>query len=212
MSDLNSIGGLHCEMMKRCYNEKSVMYNCYGAKGITVCKEWHDRDIFRKWCNENGYVKGLRLQRIKAEENYCPQNCYLGTGSKKKPNGESQYHKNIRKEREQLKKKYGIPDNYCKLRIYRIYSGITLGETGEVGGSGGIVLSILMLAGGIVSIATRNTKGKGGNISLIILFGLASFFGFVLAGSYTDLKIWAGWCLINAILAVVAIVKSKKTE
>ena len=31
---------------------------------------------------------------------------------------------NIRKEREQLKKKYGIPDNYCKLRIYRIYSGI----------------------------------------------------------------------------------------
>ena len=87
--------------------------------------------------------------------------------------------------------------------------GNTLGETGEVGG---IVLSILMLAGGIVSIATRNTKGKGGNISLIILFGLASFFGFVLAGSYTDLKIWAGWCLINAILAVVAIVKSKKTE
>ena len=42
--------------------------------------------------------------------------------------------------------------------------GNTLGETGEVGGSGGIVLSILMLAGGIVSIATRNTKGKGGNI------------------------------------------------
>lgn len=30
--------------------------------------------------------------------------------------------------------------------------GNTLGETGEVGGSGGIVLSILMLAGGIVSI------------------------------------------------------------
>ena len=28
MSDLNSIGGLHYEMMKRCYNEKSVMYNC----------------------------------------------------------------------------------------------------------------------------------------------------------------------------------------
>ena len=90
--------------------------------------------------------------------------------------------------------------------------GNTLGETGEVGGSGGIVLSFLMLAGGIVSIATRNTKGKGANISLIILFGLASFFCFVLAGSYTDLKIWAGWCLINAILAVVAIVKSKKTE
>ena len=85
--------------------------------------------------------------------------------------------------------------------------GNTLGETGEVGGSGGIVLSILMLAGGIVSIATRNAKGKGGNIALVILFGLATFFGFVMAGSYSDLKIWASWCLINAILAVVAIVK-----
>ena len=69
-----------------------------------------------------------------------------------------------------------------------------------------------MLAGGIVSIATRNAKGKGGNIALVILFGLATFFGFVMAGSYSDLKIWASWCLINAILAVVAIVKSKKTE
>lgn len=69
-----------------------------------------------------------------------------------------------------------------------------------------------MLAGGIVSIATRNAKGKGGNIALVILFGLATFFGFVMAGSYSDLKIWASWCLINAILAVVAIAKSKKTE
>ena len=124
MSDLNSIGGLHHEMMKRCYHENSVMYKCYGAKDIKVCEEWHDRDNFRKWCNENGYTKGLRLLRIKSEENYCPENCYLGIRNKKKPNGESQYHKNIRKEREELKKKYGIPDNYCKLRIYRIYSGI----------------------------------------------------------------------------------------
>ncbi len=90
--------------------------------------------------------------------------------------------------------------------------GNTLGETGEVGGSGGIVLAILMLSGGIVSIATKNAKGKGGNIALIILFGLAAFFGFGMAGSYTDLKIWAGWCLINAILAIVAIVKQKKSQ
>lgn len=90
--------------------------------------------------------------------------------------------------------------------------GNTLGETGEVGGSGGIVLAILMLSGGIVSIATKNAKGKCGNIALIILFGLAAFFGFGMAGSYTDLKIWAGWCLINAILAIVAIVKQKKSQ
>ena len=43
MASLDTIGGLHYEMMKRCYDEKSVMYNTYGAKGIKVCDEWHDR-------------------------------------------------------------------------------------------------------------------------------------------------------------------------
>lgn len=87
-----------------------------------------------------------------------------------------------------------------------------ISENGESGGSGGIILSILMLAGGIVSIATRKSNGKGGNIALIVLFGLAAFFGFALAGSFGDLNIWAGWCLINAILAVVEMIKRKKAE
>ena len=60
MADLNTIGGLHYEMMRRCYNETSVAYKDYGAKGITVCLEWHDRENFRKWAIENGYEKGLR--------------------------------------------------------------------------------------------------------------------------------------------------------
>lgn len=85
----------------------------------------------------------------------------------------------------------------------------TVSNNGQVGGSAGIVVSIMLLAGGIVSIATRN-KGKGGNVALIVLFGLGALFGFVLAGNYTDLKIWAAWCLICAILAVVSLVKSGK--
>lgn len=56
MADTNTIGGLHYEMMKRCYNKKSVMYSYYGAKGITVCQEWHDREVFRKWCKDNGWT------------------------------------------------------------------------------------------------------------------------------------------------------------
>lgn len=78
MSDLNSIGGIHYEMMKRCYNEKSIMWNTYGAKGITVCDEWHDRNIFRTWASENGYKKGLRLQRKDSNIGYVPDNCYFG--------------------------------------------------------------------------------------------------------------------------------------
>lgn len=67
-----------------------------------------------------------------------------------------------------------------------------------------------MLTGGIVSVATRKSQGKGGNIALIILFGLAALVGFTNYGSYSDLAIWSGWCMINAILAAVAIITGKK--
>ena len=84
----------------------------------------------------------------------------------------------------------------------------SLSETGEVSGSAGIIVAIMLLAGGIVSIATRNGS-KGGNIALIVLFGIATFFGYTLAGSFSDLRIWATWCLVNVILAIVSLVKQK---
>ena len=84
---------------------------------------------------------------------------------------------------------------------------------GGSSGSVGMLVAILLLAGGIVSIATRKAKGKGGNIALIILFGLAAFSGFAGHGNYSDLVIWSGWCLINAVLALIAMLKgNKKTE
>ena len=73
----------------------------------------------------------------------------------------------------------------------------TLEANGEVGGSAGIIVAIMLLAGGIVSIATRK-GGKGGNIALITM-----------AGSYGDLYIWAAWCLVCAILAIVSLIKAK---
>ncbi|WP_330589552.1 hypothetical protein [Dorea longicatena] len=85
----------------------------------------------------------------------------------------------------------------------------TLEANGEAGGSAGIVVAILLLAGGIVSIATRN-GGKGGNIAIIVLYGIGALLGFALAGSYADLNVWAGWCLICAIIAIVALIKKPK--
>lgn len=84
----------------------------------------------------------------------------------------------------------------------------TLADSDEVSGSAGIIVAVMLLAGGIVSIATRN-GAKGGNIALIVLFGIGALLGFMLAGSYSDLMIWAAWCLICAVLAVVALVKGK---
>lgn len=38
MASLNTIGGLHYEMMRRCYNEKSVAYKDYGEKVLKFAK------------------------------------------------------------------------------------------------------------------------------------------------------------------------------
>ena len=55
----------------------------------------------------------------------------------------------------------------------------TMSANGEAGGSAGLFVAILLLAGGIVSICVRKSVKKGGNIALVVLFGLAALFGFV---------------------------------
>ena len=118
----------------------------------------------------------------------------------------------------------------ASLRIWKLVSGIlsivlsilvmfqscaagianTLSANGEVSGSAGVIVAIMLLAGGIVSIAVRNQRGKGGNIALIVMFGLAAIVGFVLAGTlYKDLYIWSAWCLVCAILAVVSLIRNQ---
>lgn len=88
----------------------------------------------------------------------------------------------------------------------------TLEENGEVGGSAGLIVAILMLTTGIVSIAVRKSKKKGGNIAIIVLSGIAAGLGFAGAGSYSDLKVWSAWCLILLVMAVIALVTTKKDK
>ena len=71
-----------------------------------------------------------------------------------------------------------------------------LEESGQSSGSAGLVVSICMLCGGIVSIVSRKNNSKGTNIALIILFGLATLIGFVLAGNYSDLYgLFGAWSI-----------------
>lgn len=90
-----------------------------------------------------------------------------------------------------------------------MYNAMT--ENGESSGSAGLLVAIMLLAGGIVSIAVRN-GGKGGNIPVIVLYGIGALFGLTMAGSYGDLVIWGGWCLICAVLALVAFIKGGKVQ
>ncbi len=81
----------------------------------------------------------------------------------------------------------------------------------DTSAAGGVLLGILMLAGGIVSIATRN-GGKGGSIATLVLFLLAALMGFANRGTYADLVIWAAWCLICAIMALIELLTTKKNR
>lgn len=86
--------------------------------------------------------------------------------------------------------------------------GNTVFETGEFGGTAGFVVSILMLVAGIVALVQRTTTGN----SPLIMFLVAGFIGFIGAGSYADLNIWAGVCLLFAIITFFANRKNKKSE
>ena len=120
MGSSNTIGGLHYEMMRRCYNPKSIAFKQYGAKGIRVCKEWHDKENFKKWCEENGYIKGIRIDRLDSEKDYCPENCTLGYKSTRKQESEP-FRKRKRRKIAQLKKEQGIYKKCTKDRLYKIW-------------------------------------------------------------------------------------------
>jgi len=124
MSDLNKLGGQHYDMIRRCYNEKYVAYKDYGAKGIRVCEEWHDRDTFKAWARANGYVAGKRVLRYDTKGDYCPENCYIGDSPYK---ARARYQNKIRKERaevnRQKKAELGI-EHYKDSPLESVYYGM----------------------------------------------------------------------------------------
>lgn len=67
--------GVHNTMKQRCSNKNTNMYYRYGARGITVCKEWDEFKPFYDWAINNGYKDGLTIDRINNDGNYEPNNC-----------------------------------------------------------------------------------------------------------------------------------------
>ncbi|WP_437226068.1 helix-turn-helix domain-containing protein [Planctomicrobium sp. SH661] len=79
-------------MKGRCHSPCHDNYAFYGARGITVCKEWRDSfSAFEQWAVQNGYRPGLQLDRIDNDLGYSPENCRFVTASEnnrnKRPRG-----------------------------------------------------------------------------------------------------------------------------
>ena len=66
-------------MHDRCYNENKKDYKWYGGKGITVCDRWGRKNTegFNNFLMdmEESYERGLELERLDVNKNYCPTNC-----------------------------------------------------------------------------------------------------------------------------------------
>lgn len=63
-------------MMQRCYLKTCDCYDDYGGRGIQVCEEWRNsKRAFIDWGLKSGFKKGLELNRINNNGNYCPENC-----------------------------------------------------------------------------------------------------------------------------------------
>lgn len=68
-------------MIQRCEHPNNRAYRWYGAKGIKVCKRWHDFQLFLDDM-EKDFRANLTIERRDSNKDYCPSNCYWAPWSK----------------------------------------------------------------------------------------------------------------------------------
>ncbi|BAN16870.1 HNH endonuclease [Edwardsiella phage PEi21] len=62
-------------MKQRCRNPSCKDYPNYGGRGIDVCGEWDDFEVFHSWAISSGYSEGVTIERINVNQGYHPDNC-----------------------------------------------------------------------------------------------------------------------------------------
>lgn len=113
------------KMLSRCEDQGNASYKDYGARGIKVCKDWHNYDNFYKWCISNGAKPDLFLDRIDNDGDYKPSNCKFST--RKENNNNKSNNFNITAFGETKTLAQWSEDKRCKIAVRTLWKRLSLG-------------------------------------------------------------------------------------
>jgi hypothetical protein len=84
-NSFHDLGNQWKSMLGRCYDANHISYKFYGAKGIIVCDRWFSFENFIADVGERP-SRGMQIDRIDNEGNYCPENTRWTTSSENNRN------------------------------------------------------------------------------------------------------------------------------
>ena len=97
--------------------------------------------------------------------------------------------------------------------VQSFFAGVynTLAGNGQSSGTAGLIVAVVLLTGGIVSLATHRGS-RGGDIAMALLYCTGGIVGFVMAGSFLDLRLWSLWAVLCGVVAAVDAGLPDRTE